>query len=127
MQFYKDDEEVTKMLEGSKSKELINAAKSRMKTLADFKNLISEEESSRKKTKKEKEIAEKLLGVLVKELGDVQWENEKFLAALKNFSKTENIPFKIIYFLLSGKEHGIGLLELNDIYGKDFLIDNLKS
>jgi len=42
------------------------------------------------------------------------------LAALKNFSKTENVPFKTLYFILSGKEQGIGLLELNQLYGKEF-------
>ena len=68
MQFYKDDEEVTKMLEGSKSKELINAAKSRMKTLADFKNLISEEESSRKKNKKRKRNCRKTFGSFSKRI-----------------------------------------------------------
>jgi hypothetical protein len=49
------------------------------------------------------------------------------LAALKNFSKTEKIPFKLIYFLLTGKEQGIGLLELNQLYGKEFFLKNLKA
>jgi lysyl-tRNA synthetase class I len=82
--------------------------------------------NSRAKTKEEKEIASKLLKSLEENLGSKNWENENFLAALKKFSKNENIPFKQIYFLLTGKEHGIGLLELNDIYGKEFFINNLK-
>ena len=45
---------------------------------------------------------------------------------MKDFSKSEGIPFKTIYFLMSGKEQGIGLLELNEIYGKEFFIKNLK-
>jgi predicted transcriptional regulator len=78
-------------------------------------------------TKEEGETAGKLHNFLVKELGDASWENEKFLAALKNFSKDKNVPFKTIYFLLTGKEQGIGLLELNKIYGKEFFINNLKA
>ena len=78
-------------------------------------------------TKEEKEIAAKLQKFIINELGDGNWEDEKFLAALKNFSKTEKIPFKLIYFLLTGKEQGIGLLELNQLYGKEFFLKNLKA
>jgi hypothetical protein len=84
-------------------------------------------QSSRIKTKEEKETALKLLKFLEEELGRKNWSNENFLAALKKFSKTENVPFKQIYFLLTGKEHGIGILELNGIYGKEYFIKNLKS
>jgi hypothetical protein len=77
-------------------------------------------------TSEEKEIAIKLHDFLVKELGDGNWENEKFLTTLKDFSKSENVPFKLIYFLLSGKEQGIGLLELNNIHGKQLFIKNLE-
>ena len=122
--FYKDDKEITKILNNFKSQSLINAASSRMKTLKDFKNLISTD-SARKKTKEEKEIANNLLKFLKEQLGSGDWEDEKFLAALKNFSSEENTPFKKIYFLLTGKEQGIGILELNQIYGKDFFIKNL--
>ena len=77
------------------------------------------------KTKEEDGIARKLEDHLLK-LGDI-WEDEKLLDAIKEFSKAENVPFKTIFFLLTGKEQGIGILELNQIYGKEFLINNLKS
>lgn len=127
-EFYKDDKEVQEILNNQKIKGvLIIAAASRMKTLKDFKSLISEPEAVKTKTNNEKKIAEKLNKFLIEKLGDGDWDNTKFLSNLKDFSKTENIPFKTIYFLLSGKEQGIGLLELNTIYGKDFFIKNLKS
>lgn len=107
-------------------KAIISSAKSRMKTLADFKNLITND-SPKKKTEEEKKIAGELYEFLLKELGKDDWVDEIFLAALKKFSKDKNISFKLIYFLLSGKEQGIGLLELNKIYKKDFFIDNLRS
>ncbi len=126
LDFYKDNKDVQLKLADKSADVLISAAASRMRTLVDFISLISIERQ-REMTKEEKETAAKLYELLVKELGNDSWENEKFLAALKNFSKTENVPFKLIYFLLSGKEQGIGLLELNTIYGKAFFIKNLNS
>jgi glutamyl/glutaminyl-tRNA synthetase len=124
-EFYKANNEVNKKLKSDNACDLVNAAASRLRTLADFQSLISIERQ-RDMTKEEKVTADKLYKFLIEELGNNSWENEKFLAALKNFSKNENLPFKTIYFLLSGKEQGIGLLELNQIYGKDFFITNLK-
>jgi glutamyl/glutaminyl-tRNA synthetase len=125
-EFYRDDNKILAKINDKDSKVLINAAASRMRTLADFQNLISIERQ-REMTKEEKEIATKLHKFLIAELGEGNWENDQLLVTLKNFSKNENVVFKLIYFLLSGKEKGIGLLELNQIYGKDFLLKNLKS
>jgi len=126
LDFYAKDKEAQELLKSPKSDVIIKVTASRMKTLADFKELISDK-SSRAKTKEEKELASKLALFLEEELGNKNWINENFLAALKKFSKNENVPFKQIYFLLTGKVHGIGLLELNEIYGKEYFIKNLKS
>jgi glutamyl/glutaminyl-tRNA synthetase len=126
LEFYQDDAEVQNKLKDNTSDVLISAASSRMRTLVDFKNLISITRQ-RVMTKEEKEIALRLHNFLINEFGADSWNNEKFLAALKNFSKTENVPFKTLYFILSGKEQGIGLLELNQLYGKEFFIKNLRS
>lgn len=125
LDFYKDDKEIVGLLNSSRAKLFIDAASSRMKTLADFKILI-DKNIDRKKTKEEDEISLKLLNFLEKNL-DNDWENEKLLLIMKQFSKENNVPFKIIFFLMTGKEHGIGILELNEIHGKDFFINNLKS
>jgi glutamyl-tRNA synthetase len=125
-EFYKDNDDIQEKLNDKNSKILISATVSRMRSLADFQNLINVEKQ-RDMTKEEKEAAEKLYKFLTAELGETIWDNEEFLSTLKVFSKNENVPFKTIYFLLSGKEKGIGLLELNQIYGKDFLLKNLKS
>jgi nondiscriminating glutamyl-tRNA synthetase len=123
--FYKNDSEISKKLKAENACDLVNAASSRMKSLANFQNLISTEKQ-REMTIEEKETAVKLHNFLIKELGEDNWENEKLLEKLRDFSKSENVPFKTIYFLLSGKEKGIGLLELNQLYGKEFLLENLK-
>jgi glutamyl-tRNA synthetase len=124
--FYNDNAQVLAKLNGKEAKILISAAALRMKTLGDFQNLISIQRQ-REMTKDEKETAKKLHEFLIKQLGEKDWDNEKLLASLREFSKAENVPFKLIYFLLSGKEQGIGLLELNQIYGKEFLIKNLNA
>lgn len=128
-EYYSKDSFVLDFLDKNKitREVIIGAAKSRMKTLADFKSLISEGEPTREFNKEEKEMAGELLKLLVTQLDDTDWPNDIFLATLKKFSKDRNMPFKIIYFLLTGKEHGIGLLELNEIYGKDLFIKNLKN
>ena len=125
VEFYKGDNEIQAKLKDKNAEVLIRAAASRMRMLTDFQNLISIKRQ-REMTKEEKEITAKLHKFIISELGDGNWENEKFLAALKNFSKTEEIPFKTIYFLLTGKEQGIGLLELNQLYGKEFFSKNLR-
>lgn len=125
--FYSNDSSVLDFLNKNKIMEgaIFGAAKTRMRTLSDFKKLILEEESTRKKTKEEKEISEKLFQYLSKKLGN-DWKDESLLLEIKNFSKENSMPFKAIFFLMTGKEHGIGILELNGIYGKDFFINNLK-
>ena len=127
LDFYKNDNQVLTILKSSKGKLFVKATASRMRTLADFKSLVLENEKVRELERHEKEIATKLLKFLLDELGEAGWKDEKFLAALKNFSAVEKISFKTIYFLLTGKEHGIGLLELNQIYGKELFIKNLQS
>ncbi len=124
-EFYKDDKDVLDILRSSKAQIIVGAASSRMRTLADFKSLASIQKS-RKKTKDEKELASKLLEYLEKNLGK-DWKSDKLLSSIKQFSNLNKVPFKIIYFLMTGREKGIGILELNQIYGKDFFLKNLKT
>lgn len=124
-EFYKDDGEVIKILKSDKGCDFVDAAASRMRLLSDFKSLI-DIKRQRDLTKEEKETAGKLLEYLDKELGKT-WENNKLLSIIKQFSKESNINFKTIYFLMTGKEQGIGILELNQIYGKEFFVKNLRS
>lgn len=123
IEFYESDKEITEILKSSKSPDLVKAAASRMKTLMDFKALVSKN-SDRKKTKEEAEFAKKLHNFLNQSLKT--WKDEELLNAMRRFSKTENVPFKTIFFLMTGKESGIGILELNQIYGKEFFLANLE-
>ena len=123
-EFYKGDSEAIKVLNSDKSGVWITAAKSRMKTLKDFKKLMNAKKK-KKYTMEEKQKAQILLKYLNYKLGEI-WKNEELLFALKNFSDKEKVSFKKIYYLMTGKEQGIGILELNEIYGKDFFLKNLK-
>lgn len=123
--FYKDDKKIAEILKGDKSFDLVNAASSRMKTLRDFEELVDFEKQI-KFTKEEKDTAEVLLQFLEKKLG-YEWENDKLLSAIKEFSGKQNVPFATIFFLMTGKKRGIGILELNQIYGRDFFLRNLKN
>lgn len=124
LKFYKKDKGATSVLVSKKSEVWINAAKSRMKTLNDFKILTSTGKQ-KKYSKGDKEMAKKLLEYLDKKLGE-KWDGERILMAIKEFGDKEKVSFREIYFLLTGKQYGIGILELNEIYGKDFFIKNLK-
>ncbi|MEK7551141.1 MAG: glutamate--tRNA ligase family protein [Patescibacteria group bacterium] len=123
--FYAKDSEVLDVLKGDKAREIVSAAASRMKTLLDFKKLI-DKKPSREKTEDEKKIAAKLLEVLNEKLGS-DWSDEKLLLTMKEFSKENEVSFKLIFFLMTGKDSGIGILELNQIYGKEFFVKNLQS
>lgn len=123
--FYKDDQEVINILNSDKSDIWITAAKSRMKTLKEFKKLVSVKKQ-RKSTQEEKEKSKSLLEFLNNQLKE-NWEGEKLLKAIRDFGKNKKASFKQIYFLMTGMEQGIGLLELNEIFGKDFFIKNLKN
>lgn len=124
-EIYKDDSEVLEILKSDKSKEIVKAAASRMKTLLDFKTLV-DLKPSRDKTEDERVVSKKLLDFLNEKLGN-DWSDEKLLLTMKEFSKENEISFKLIFFLMTGKESGIGILELNQIYGKELFIKNLQS
>jgi hypothetical protein len=122
--FYHKKKNILEVLKGDKGCDLVNAASTRMRSLLDFEKLV-DFKKERIFTKEEKEIAKKLYSFLLEKLGNNEWDNDLLLNAMKEFSKKENVPFKIIFFLLTGKEKGIGILELNTIFGKNFFEKNL--
>lgn len=122
--FYSQDENIISMLNSSKGDLIVNAVSSRIKILKDFKTLV-EVEKEKKFTKEEKIIAQNLLKYLDSNLGK-SWEDDKLLSALKEFSGKNDVSFKKIYFLLTGRQQGIGILELNQIYGREFFLRNLR-
>jgi len=123
--YYNENKKIEEILNSGNGNDLVNAASTRMKLLTDFEQL-TDFKKFRKFTKVEKTDAEKLMNYLNNQMGEI-WESDKLLLTIKEFSKKENISFKTIFFLLTGKEHGIGILELNEIYGREFFVKNLSS
>ncbi|HSX40116.1 MAG TPA: glutamate--tRNA ligase [Candidatus Saccharimonadales bacterium] len=122
--FYENDKDVSELLNGKNGDMFVAAAQSRMKTLADFKTLVTDVHSDRKKSTEEKEIAQKLVRELEK---TNELNGESLLELIRNFGKTNSVSFKTIYFLLTGREQGLPLLELLKIYGKDYFLKNLQN
>ncbi len=126
LEYYLKNKEMLTVLSNKTTKGLIlDLAKTRMRTLADFEKLVSEKQLKRKYTKEERGIAEQLLVQLESDLSD-EWTEESLIDSLRKFNKEKNISFKTIYFILTGKEQGLPLGELLRIYHKDFFIKNLK-
>jgi glutamyl-tRNA synthetase len=123
--YYKKEQTVLDVLNSEKSSKIIEASATRMRLLSEFKGLV-DKNAEREKTDEEKEISKKLNKFLEDNLND-KWEDEKLLLKMKEFSSKEDVPFKTIFFLMTGKTKGIGILELNNIYGKDFFINNLNN
>lgn len=119
--FYKDDPFVLDVLKSSKGQSLIDLARTRMKTLKDFKELLLTSEP-RLLSEKEKDLAKSLREIF---LTLHVWEEEKLLETLKVFSAEKQIPMKTIYMLITGKPQGLPLPQTMVAYGKDFILDRL--
>lgn len=105
--------------------QLIPLAQTRMKTLADFIELVNPwfETNKPNLTDKEKKIVTKLKV----ELSTIQqFNNATILKVLQNILKSENIKMSVIYKILTGKESGLPLGETLEILGKEQVIKILK-
>jgi hypothetical protein len=98
-----------------------------MKKLSEFRNLVNAPQMQREFSEGEKESGKKLLEVLEK-INHSDWREDIILNHLKNFRDEEGVSMKIIYFLITGKEQGLPLIEtMVKIEGRDQIINNLKS
>lgn len=126
MQFYKDDKELSLVFESKHIDLLIGLAQSRMKRLSEFKDLVNAPQKQREFSEQEKEIGRKLLNIL-EVIPHKDWRDEIILNHLKNFRDKEGVSMKIIYFLITGKEQGLPLIEtMIKIEGRDQVLEDLK-
>ena len=127
LDFYKNDKETLEMFKSSHIDLLIGLSQSRMKKLSDFKNLAFNNASARDLTVAERKVAGKLFDILSK-IEHSDWREERILNVLKNFKNTENVSMKEIYFLITGREQGLPLIEtMVKIDGREQILENLKS
>ncbi len=125
--FYRNDKEFSVIFDSKHVDLLIGLAQSRMKKLSEFRNLVNAPQKQREFTEDEKKTGKKLLGVLEK-ISHTDWREDIILNHLKNFRDQEGVSMKTIYFLITGKEQGLPLIEtMVKIEGRDQIIENIKS
>lgn len=123
--FYKDDSEIKEIFESKHSDLIIRLAQSRMRKLSDFKNLAIKP-GEKEFSAKEKEIAKKLFSKL-SDLEVKEWTEEKILETLRNFKNDEGASMKEIYFIITGREQGLPLIEtMVRIEGRDQTLKKLQ-
>ena len=119
--FYKSDEEVLGVINKEDIDKIIELAKTRMKTLADFKNLVIPNEIVL--SKEEKKIANQLS---VK-FGQIKnWNKEEILTAMKEVIKENKIKGNILYKIITGFESGLPLPQSLEILGKEKTLKRLE-
>ncbi len=125
--FYKEDSEFSVIFESKHISLLIGLAQSRMKKLSEFKDLVNAPQKQREFSQEEKTAGENLLKML-DEIKPSDWREEMILNRLKNFRDQEGVSMKLIYFLITGKEQGLPLIEtMIKIEGRDQILQNLKN
>lgn len=124
--FYKEDKEFNQIFESKHVSLLIGLAQSRMKKLSEFKNLVNAPQKQRDFSAEEKAEGEKLLNAL-EAISPSQWQDEVILNHLKNFRDKEDVSMKKIYFLITGREQGLPLIEtMIKIEGRTQILENLR-
>lgn len=124
--FYKSDKEFSQIFESKHISLLIGLAQSRMRKLSEFKNLVNAPEKQRDFSIEEKDEGKKLLDAL-EDIEPANWRDEVILNHLKNFRDSEGISMKKIYFLITGREQGLPLIEtMIKIDGRTQTLENLK-
>lgn len=125
--FYIHDEEISKILREKNSERfglLIDIARTRMKTLKDFRDFVStpakEERYENEQIDMAKSLSEKLLAI-----SDQDWDEENILRVLKDFCMDRKVSMKIAYVLLTGKPNGLPLPQFLKYLGKDKSISRL--
>lgn len=110
---------------GSKNKEIIALAQTRMNTLKDFEALT---EFFSKKPKIKLDNKEKIIAkVLRYELSKLKnWKAEDILFALKNVLEKEKVKMKVLYKIFTGKEAGLPLPQSLEILGEEDTLKRLK-
>lgn len=124
--YYKNDKTFDGMFDSKHSDLLIGLAQNRMRKLSEFRDLVNAPQKQRDFTLDEKQKGKELLKVL-EGINHSEWREEVILNHLRNFKDQEEVSMKIIYFLITGKEQGLPLIEtMVKIEGRDQVLDNLR-
>lgn len=115
--YYKSDDEVLKILE---NKEILALAKTRMKTLKEFKELVIS--TVAELSPEEKKVAIALLDAFGK---ITDWNKNTILAGMREVLQSQKAKGSTLYKIMTGYEHGLPLPESLEILGKDKTLTRL--
>lgn len=121
--YYSNDSEMLNLLGSKQIDALLPLVQTRMKTLHEFKELITVD-AGYVYTQDEKNLAHALLQTIEEQ---TRWTPEKILEMLKSFNEKHNKSMKTLYILLTGRKQGLPLPEFMEIFGKEFFINHLKN
>jgi len=122
--FYKNDKEVLSVLETNPvtADLIIGLAKMRMKTLAEFRNMVLPK--TPELSGEEKNIAKIISGKFEK-ISD--WKKDSILAVMRKIIKENKIKGGLFYKIMTGYESGLPLPESLEILGKVATLQRLKN
>lgn len=117
--FYKDDTEVTEVLRSQNA--LIPLAKTRLKTLKEFRDLVVSLEVEL--SEEEKVIATDLALEFEK---IIDWNKDTILTAMKEVLQKNKVKGSVLYKILTGRERGLPLPETLELIGKKAALEKLQ-
>jgi glutamyl-tRNA synthetase len=121
--FYKNDKDLSSVLQTNPVtiNLIIGLAKTRMKTLAEFKNLVLPKNPEL--SPEEKNIAKNILN---KFSAISDWGKDAILSSMREVLRENKIKGNLLYKILTGYESGLPLPESLEILGKEKTLQRLK-
>ncbi len=113
----------------SLDEQLVNSfiplAKTRMKTLSEFKTLVLPfiEKQDLTLSEEEKQLQSKLSEALS---SIEEWSTDNILDTLRSFTKEHSISFKFLYKIVIGTDQGLPLVDVFALLGKDRILELLR-
>lgn len=119
--FYEHDKDVASFLRGSNVDGILDLAKTRMKTLAEFKNLVISKTSDLSPQEKniEKTMLEKFSAI-------DKWNSQTILNGMKETLSIHRAKGSVLYKIITGFETGLPLPETLEILGRKATLERIK-
>lgn len=126
-EFYVEDKKLSPIFKSKHIDLIVGLAQSRMKRLTDFKELVEPTSQQRELTEEEKGVALKLHKEL-SGLSHTDWMGDRILETLRNFNNAYGTSMRLLYFLITGREQGLPLVEtMVKIEGREEILNRLNS
>ncbi|MGH7245369.1 MAG: glutamate--tRNA ligase family protein, partial [Candidatus Levyibacteriota bacterium] len=118
--FYKENADVQKVLVSDHAKEIVALAKTRMKTLKEFSDLVLLLEIPY--SDEEEKVAVSLRNSMEK---ITEWNKDTILAAMREVLTEQKVKGNVLYKVFTGRERGLPLPESLTILGKEKTLERL--